>query len=91
MRFYGWVDQREADFGKVRSFAVKNVKHALYDAGIDMPEPTFRVRLQKPGSPLEPAPHHEHEAPAPKDIAPDRELDRQIEAESPDQQNLLET
>lgn len=90
IRFYGWVDQREADYGKVRSYAVKNVKHVLDEAGIEMPEPTYRVLLRKPALGPGLQPHHEIDQPEPKDIAPDHELDRQIEAEEPNQQNLLD-
>ncbi len=90
IRFYGWVDQREADYGKVRSYAVKNVKHVLDEASIEMPEPTYRVLLRKPTSGPEQHPHHEVDQPEPKDIAPDHELDKQIEAEEPNQQNLLD-
>ncbi len=47
VKFYGWVDQREADFLKVRSEAVRIVKAALDAADIEMPEPIHRVVLQR--------------------------------------------
>ena len=46
VRFFGWVDQTQADFLKVRSAAVRQVKVAMDRAGIAMPEPTYQVRLQ---------------------------------------------
>lgn len=46
VRFFGWVDQTQADFLKVRSAAVRLVKVAMDRAGIAMPEPTYQVRLQ---------------------------------------------
>ena len=47
VRFYGWVDQRVADFGKVRSKAIRGLKQVFDDAGIDMPEPIQTVRLER--------------------------------------------
>ncbi|MEP7185183.1 MAG: mechanosensitive ion channel family protein [Rhodanobacter sp.] len=48
MRFQGWVDQRSHDFLQVRSEAIRNVKLALEAAGMDMPEPIYRVQLTGP-------------------------------------------
>ncbi|MEZ5332771.1 MAG: mechanosensitive ion channel [Thermoanaerobaculia bacterium] len=86
LRFYGWVDQREANFIRVRSSAVRRVKDALDEAEIDMPEPTYRVRVERasrrsatgdePGHP--PA----QEAPAPVEQIEEADaVDRQIAAE----------
>lgn len=47
IRLIGWVDQRTADFLKVRSEAIRRVKEALDAAGISLPEPTYRVRLRR--------------------------------------------
>ena len=77
--FYGWVDQRSADFLKVRSEAIRLVKRALDAAGIAMPEPTQSIRLLSPEA-VRPAP----EGPAPpqvRDVAPDRTLDEAIREE----------
>lgn len=43
LRFFGWVDQSEADFLIVRSEAIRRLKAAFDRAGIDMPEPVHRV------------------------------------------------
>jgi small-conductance mechanosensitive channel len=40
-----WVDQREVSFGKVRSEAIRQIKERFEDAGFDMPEPIYRLRL----------------------------------------------
>ena len=48
MRFFGWVDQRTHDFWTVRSEAIRHVKLALEAAGLDMPEPIYRVQLIEP-------------------------------------------
>jgi small-conductance mechanosensitive channel len=51
VRFHGWMDQRETDLAKVKSEAIRAVKAALDGAGIDLPEPIRRVRLQRgPGA-----------------------------------------
>lgn len=41
-----WIDQRKHDIAKVRSEAIRQVKLAFDDAGIEMPEPAYRVLLQ---------------------------------------------
>ncbi len=88
--FLGWVDQRQADFGKVRSEAIRLVKAAFDGAGISMPEPTYVVRTEAaPAEAPERAP-----APAEKavDVSVDDSLDRQIEEDrqaSPED-NLLD-
>lgn len=45
LRCYGWVDQRENSFVKVRSEAIRRVKEAFDQAGIVMPEPVYRLRI----------------------------------------------
>lgn len=45
VRYYGWVDQRSHDFGLVKGEAIRRVKLALEQAGLDMPEPTYRLHL----------------------------------------------
>ncbi|MEO7937990.1 MAG: mechanosensitive ion channel family protein [Burkholderiaceae bacterium] len=45
VRFHAWVDQRSHDFLLVKSEAIRTVKLALERAGMDMPEPIYRVQL----------------------------------------------
>ncbi len=45
--FQGWVDQRANEFLQVRSEAIRRVKFALENAGMDMPEPIYRVQLHE--------------------------------------------
>ena len=45
--FQGWVDQRANEFLQVRSEAIRRVKLALEKAGMDMPEPIYRVQLHE--------------------------------------------
>ncbi|MGE0594326.1 MAG: mechanosensitive ion channel family protein [Vicinamibacterales bacterium] len=47
MHFTGWVDQRSHEFLFVRSEAIRRVKVALEAAGLDMPEPIYRVQLSE--------------------------------------------
>ncbi len=49
VRFHAWVDQREHEFLQVRSEAIRRVKLALEKAGMDMPEPIYRVQLRDMG------------------------------------------
>jgi small conductance mechanosensitive channel len=45
LRFFGWLDQRRTDFGKGRSLAIDAAKRALENAGFELPEPIYRVRM----------------------------------------------
>ncbi len=50
LRVFGWVDQRQAEFLKVRSEAIRLVKGAFDRAGIVMPEPIYNVRVGQAAS-----------------------------------------
>jgi small conductance mechanosensitive channel len=52
VKFYAWVDQRESDFMKTKSEAIRMVKVAYDEAGIEMPEPIYRVHVPNAGLPL---------------------------------------
>ncbi len=43
LRFFGWVDQRETDLGKVRSEAIRRVKSAFAEAGIEAPRTLYHI------------------------------------------------
>ncbi len=45
IRFYGWVDQQEVSFSKVKGEAIRLVKTELEEAGMDLPEPIYRVHM----------------------------------------------
>ncbi len=51
IRLMGWVDQRNADFLKVRSEAIRLVKQAFDTHGVNMPEPLYRVRVSEVAQP----------------------------------------
>lgn len=104
LRFRGWVDQRTHDFWTVRSEAIRVVKLSLEAAGMDMPEPIYRVQLSEPltathTTPTKPARHLspqgrriERATPAALDMGVNRDLQQQIdqEREARDQPNLLD-
>jgi len=95
VRFHGWVNQDTADFFKVRSEAVRLVKQAFDEEAIEMPEPTYRLRLYQAGD----APPHEPKALEASiaeeaqaiDVDPDNRLEEQVEEElrTSDEPNLL--
>ncbi len=51
LRFFGWVDQRAHDFGKVRSEAIRIVKTRLDAAGITMPPTAYLVQMASAAAP----------------------------------------
>jgi len=101
VRFFGWVDQREFDFLKVQSEAMRILKTALDAAGISMPEPIKTLHLRGIAPEIEaremvepktrPAVPLEEEA-VTADVTREPYLDRQIERDraASDETNLLE-
>jgi len=82
IRYLGWVDQRGADFLVVKSEAIRRVKEALDEAGISLPEPTYRVRLRRDEArPEALAAALEPRAQPPADIARRHVVERQADAE----------
>ena len=57
IRVTGWIDQHETGFALARGEAIRHVLIAFDSAGIEMPEPTFRVvsSSDKPAAPAKPA------------------------------------
>lgn len=48
LQFYAWIDQNHTDFLKARSEAIRLVKSAFDEAGIEMPEPIYRIHMAEP-------------------------------------------
>lgn len=48
VHMYGWVDQATHGFLPVRTEAIRRIKEAFDRAGIDMPEPQYRVLMVQP-------------------------------------------
>lgn len=104
LRFLGWVDQRTHDFWMVRSEAIRHVKLSLEAAGMDMPEPIYRVQLSQAQAAIHPAsavPSSERSprvrpsnraTPAAVDLGVNRELHQQIDQDrhAGDPTNLLD-
>lgn len=91
LRFFGWVDQRDSDLGKVRSEAIRRVKSAFAQAGIEAPRTVYHIvasrtrDAQVVDAVLEP----ENGA----DISVNRDIDAQVVAAraASATQNLLQT
>lgn len=82
LRHYGWVDQSEADFSKVRGEAIRRVKLTFEEYGFDMPEPIQRIRVERwqpSARPVTPPPAEALTKET--DITPDRHLDEAIKKE----------
>tara|TARA_R100001039_G_scaffold37188_1_gene35156 strand:- start:1078 stop:2418 length:1341 start_codon:yes stop_codon:yes gene_type:complete len=45
LSFTGWIDQRETDFLRARSLAIRAVTRVLDEKGFSMPEPIYRLRF----------------------------------------------
>jgi small-conductance mechanosensitive channel len=79
LRFYGWVDQRRNDVGKVRTEALREVRGAFAEAGVRGPE---TVRYRAPDAPV-------HKEPA-GDTSVNRDIDAQLaDAQRASDQDML--
>ncbi|MEM9796653.1 MAG: mechanosensitive ion channel family protein [Pseudomonadota bacterium] len=97
MEFYGWIDQRQANWPVARGEALRLVMAALTRAGIGLPEPTYRLNLQGGALPVvdlpdskdrpeemvlsEAEPMPDAVPPDTDEVAPDRTIDRMVHAE----------
>ncbi len=101
LRCYGWVDQDEASYIKVRSEAIRRVKEAFDEAGIVMPEPVYRLRIvdrveassAREDSPRPPAPDEKPSASDAdiSDVSVDDTIEKRVIVESnhAERENLL--
>ena len=78
LRFLAWIDQRESDFGKARSEALRRVKAAFAAEGIQIPRTTYYI-VQSSESDAEPAPASEQLQHADVDTSVNRDIDAQLE------------
>nr|WP_321359327.1 mechanosensitive ion channel family protein [uncultured Hyphomonas sp.] len=96
LRFMGWVDQRETNFGKARGLAIAATKDALEEGGFTLPEPIYRLRFDsgvedalkntKPdghpaGPPEQPRPKADVDTREAADVAADNTIDEKVAAE----------
>jgi len=104
LRCLAWVDQHASNFAAVRSEALIRVKEALEAAGMDLPEPTYRVQLQGGDGLPSPVPASVTARPLPAPSATNEEAEQsaaedsvehylseqvQIEQRAQGEQNLL--
>lgn len=102
LSFLAWIDQRETDLAKARSEAIRLVKAAFDAAGIEMPEPGYRIHLRdavsfksgegaaarhEPATPSRPATAMAKAG----DVTVDHAIDEQVteELRTSDEENLL--
>lgn len=81
LRFFGWIDQTKADFGKGRTRAMEAVRKALRDAGFVAESPEYRIHLDHEPpqlqQPMDTAPVSTES----EDVAPDHHMDRMVHDE----------
>ena len=92
LKFYGWVDQRASDLGKVRSEAIRRVKAAFGHAGIEAPRTVYHVLTTPAPQPADDASEPVHNGHV--DTSVNRDIDDQLAearaVEGAKQANLLE-
>ncbi len=94
IRVLAWMDRRDAEFDRVRSEAIRVVKHQLEAAGLTLPSPEYLVRMV--ADPAPESPEQKSTTPARMvthaDVSVDDAVDQQIEAErqTSDEEDLLE-
>lgn len=102
IRVYAWMNQRQHDFLKVRSQAIEAVKTAYDDHNITIPDPSFKLFIshaqssQKPadGSGSKSSPNRRIPAVSDvvdQDVTADRSVEKQIDEENKNKENLLNT
>lgn len=101
VRISAWIDQRDTDVLKARSEAIRLVKAAFDHAGIEMPEPIYRVHLSKKPSGTAPgsaaaatvprSPESSEESLAAVDVSTDGSIEQQLsdDLKYSDEENLL--
>ena len=96
LKFFGWIDQRNTDFLKARSEAIRQVKSAFDDAGIEMPEPIYRIHMAdmnnaEPPAPTEATTSSQQAARQDVDVTTDDTMQQQLQTElrTSDEENLL--
>ena len=78
LRFFGWVDQRESDLGKVRSEAIRLVKGAFARAGIEPPRTVYHLRIAREQADAATVVDEEPTHAADADTSVNRDIDEQL-------------
>lgn len=90
LQFFGWVDQRNSDLGKVRTEALRRVKAEFTRAGIEQPRTVQHVVVSRDAETSQPAHEPIHVADA--DTSVNRDIDEQLaeaQQQMDDGKNLL--
>ncbi|NVK59760.1 MAG: mechanosensitive ion channel [Rhodobacteraceae bacterium] len=66
LRVTGWVDQTATGFAAARGDAIRLVKTAIEEAGVAIPDTTYRIRLEGAGMPTAPSGPPPRKAPVPQ-------------------------
>jgi small conductance mechanosensitive channel len=90
LRFFGWIDQRGSDLGKVRGEAIRQVKVAYGKAGVQAPRTVSHVILARETGTDERVAMHVEAGSA--DTSVNRDIDQQLAAaqRASDDDNLLD-
>lgn len=78
LQFFGWVDQRESDLGKVRSEAIRRVKAEFARSGIEQPRAVQHVVMSRERVEDAAATTHEPVQAGPADTSVNRDIDDQL-------------
>lgn len=98
IRVFAWLDQNKHSFLKAKSESIRLIKEAFDEAGIEMPEPIYRVHVREGAMPPQAATTEEKNvtkvstSPVTEDdLTTDDSIDDQIEAEAKasGEENLL--
>lgn len=91
LKMFGWVEQTHSEFLKVKSEAIRRVKEAFDEAGIFMPEPIYKVRMEQsePAKAKVKPKVQEPAAGAAADVSPETHLEERIEQERTEEENDL--
>lgn len=95
--FAFWIDQRDTDYLKGKTAAIRSVKDTLEEEGFTLPEPIYRVRVDQlpevlnaavfnTGKQFAPSPPKKASPKAPRDernldVAPDTTVEEKVEAD----------
>lgn len=96
LAFFAWVDQSQFGYAKVKSEAIRLLKEALDEAGIEMPVPSYQFDVHQQvataSDPKKADAKIERHRRKPVDVRPDDDLDRQIAKDrmATDETNLLD-
>lgn len=78
LKVMGWVDQRQSDWYKTRGEAIRRVKEAFDEAGIQMPAPIFKVELERSAPKQETV---KPVMPVTPDLSPETHLEQRVQEE----------